>query len=148
MGSLILPSCIGMSSLGSVPSTSVGSVAQVITGTVVSARDVTLSADSADKNLGTGLGAAVGAGAGALLGGGRANLVSSVGFGVLGAVTGRALGAATGRVAGQELVIKADGSKSQYRVIQPVYKQVGAIPVGTHGTLEIGSNGKFLPDGM
>lgn len=147
-GLLILPSCSDMTSLNSISADSVGSSAEVIAGTVVSARVVDVDASSSDKNLGTMLGTAVGAGAGSLLGRGKGQIVSTVGFGVVGALAGRGAGKALGKTKGQELVIKADGSGKQYRVTQPIYSQIGAIPVGTHGNLELGVSGsKFLPDG-
>ena len=150
LGISLLPSCSDMASLTSVSHSSVGTVSQVISGTVVSARTVQIDASSTDKNLGTGIGAALGAGAGSLLGGGRANNVSTVGFGVLGAVIGRGIGKEAGKVYGQELTIQADGKGGQQFVVtQPIYEQVGAIPVGVHGKLQYGSTGsKFLPDGF
>lgn len=134
--------------MNQVSSNEVGSVAQVIPGTVVSARTVRIDASSSDKNLGTGIGAALGAGSGALLGKGKGQLVSSVGFGVLGALAGRGASKYANQSDGQELVIQADKGGAQYRVTQPVYQQVGIIPVGTHGSLQYGGTGsKFLPDG-
>lgn len=147
MGLLLVPSCANMTSVDSVPASSLGSSARVLRGTVVSARSVQVQASSEDKNLGTGLGAALGAGAGSLLGRGKGQLVSTVGFGVLGAMAGRAAGSQLGKISGQELIIRVDGSRKEHRVTQPVYKQYGVIPVGTHGTLELGSGtSKFLPD--
>ena len=144
-----LTSCSDMASLSSTSASSVGTVAMVIPGTVVSARTVDVDASSTDKGLGTALGAAVGAGSGALLGRGKGQIVSSVGFGIVGALAGRGVGAAVGKTKGQELVIQSDKDKQQYRVIQPIYSQVGAIPVGTHGNLQYGNgNNKFLPDGF
>lgn len=144
-----MTSCSDMTSLSTVSADSLGAVAQVIPGTVVSARTVEVSASSSDKNLGMGLGTALGAGAGSLLGRGKGQIVSAVGFGVVGALAGRGVGAAAGKTKGQELVIAADGNKQQYRVIQPIYSQIGAIPVGTHGNLQYGgSSSKFLPDGF
>lgn len=148
LGLITIPSCNDMASLNTASAASVGSVAQLIPGTVVSARAVQIDASSSAKSLGTGFGAAVGAGAGSLLGRGKGQLVSTVGFGILGAAAGRALAGQVDKTAGQELVIRADGSNAQYRVIQPVYSQIGAIPVGTHGNLQYGSESKFLPDGF
>ena len=143
-GVLGLASCSDMTSLSSTSASSVGTVAVVIPGTVVSARTVDVEASSSDKGLGTAIGAALGAGSGSLLG-----RVSTVGFGVVGALAGRGVGAAAGKTKGQELVIQSDKDKQQYRVIQPIYSQVGAIPVGTHGNLQYGNgNSKFLPDGF
>lgn len=149
MGLFALPSCSNMSSLNSASSNSVGTVAQIVPGTVISARTVEVDASSTDKSLGTGVGAALGAGAGSLLGRGKGQIVSTVGFGVLGALTGRGVGKSAGKVTGQELVIKADKTNQQYRVVQPVYSEVGAIGTGVHGNLQIGStDSKFLPDGF
>lgn len=146
---VLVPSCANLGSLNTVSANEIGSVAQVISGTVVSARTVRADASSTDKNLGTGIGAAVGAGSGALLGSGSGQIVSSVGFGVLGAMVGRGIGKYANQSDAQELVIQADGSKAQYRVTQPVYEQIGLIPVGTHGTLQYGGAGsKFIPDGI
>lgn len=149
LGVALLPSCSDMTSLNSVSANSVGTVAQLIPGTVIAARTVQIDASSTDKNLGTGFGAAIGAGAGSLLGRGKGQLVSSVGFGVLGAAVGRATGKEIGKTAGQQLTIQADGKGGkQYTVTQPIYEQIGAIPVGTHGNLQYGSVSKFLPDGF
>lgn len=145
---LLVPSCANLANLNRVAYNEVGSVAQVIPGTVVSARTVRIDASSGDKNLGTGLGAAIGAGSGALLGKGKAQIVSAVGFGALGALAGRGVSKYANQADGQELVIQADKGKAQYRVTQPIYEQVGIIPVGAHGNLQYGGSGsKFLPDG-
>lgn len=149
LGAALLPSCANYANLNKVSANEVGSVAQVVPGTVVSARSIRIDASSSDKMLGTGLGAAVGAGAGSLLGRGKGQLVSAIGFGALGAAAGRGVGKYANEADGQELVIRADGSKQTYRVNQPVYEGVGPIPVGTHGNLQLGSAGsKFLPDGI
>lgn len=149
MGMFLLPSCSDMSSLNSAPASTMGSVAEVMYGTVVAARTVQVDATSSDKNLGTGLGAVIGAASGSLLGRGKGQIVSAAGFGVLGAAAGRAIGKEAGKTTAQELTIRIDGSKKEYRVTQPIYSQVGAIGVGTHGTLERGASGsKFLPDGF
>ncbi len=145
---VLVPSCANLGSLNKVGANEVGSVAQVISGTVVSARTVRADASSTDKNVGTGIGAALGAGAGSLLGSGSGRVVSTVGFGVLGAMAGRGVGKYANQSDAQELVIRADGSKAQYRVTQPIYEELGPIPVGTHGTLQYGAAGsKFVPDG-
>ena len=144
-----LPSCAGLGNLSQVSANSVGSVGQVIPGTVIAARNVTIEASSTSKNLGTGIGAALGAGAGSLLGGGSGQVVSAVGFGVVGALAGRSVASAADQTQGQVLTIKADGKNgATYSVTQPVYGEIGYIPVGTHGMLQLGSQGKFLPDGM
>lgn len=149
IGMLALPACNNMSSLNSAPASTLGSVANVYSGTVVAARTVQVDASSTDKNLGTGIGAVVGAGAGSLLGRGKGQLVSAAGFGLAGALAGRAIGKEAGKVTAQELTIRLDGSNVSKRVTQPIYEQIGAIGVGVHGTLEEGSSGsKFVPDGM
>ena len=150
LGMALLPSCSDMSSLDSVSPYSVGTVSQLIPGTVIAARNVQIEATNSDKSLGTGFGTAIGAGAGSLLGGGRAALVSTVGFGVVGAALGRAIGSSAGKTSGQQLTIQADGNDGkQYTVTQPIFEQIGAIPVGVHGNLQCGSTGsKFLPDGF
>ncbi|GEM_PF-1801847 len=146
---VLVPSCANLGTLSQVNANEIGSVAQVISGTVVSARTVRADAAASDKNLGTGLGAAIGAGSGALLGGGTGKVVSTVGFGVLGAMAGRGIAKYANKSDAQELVIQADGSKAQYRVTQPIYQEIGVIPVGAHGTLQYGGAGsKFIPDGM
>jgi outer membrane lipoprotein SlyB len=143
-----LPSCAGVGNLNQVSPNSIGSVGQVIPGTVIAARNVTIEASSTSKNIGTGIGAALGAGAGSLLGSGSGQVVSTVGFGVVGALAGRGLASANTQQ-GQVLTIKADGKNgATYSVTQPVYGEIGYIPVGTHGMLQLGSQGKFLPDGM
>ena len=148
-GLLGFSSCSDMASLNSMSADSLGTAAQVIPGTVVSARTVQVEASSEDKNLGMGLGTALGAGAGSLLGRGKGQIVSAVGFGVVGALAGRGVAASMGKTKGQELVVRADADKKQYRVIQPIYSQIGAIPVGTHGHLQYADKGsKFLPDGF
>lgn len=149
MGLFAVTSCTDMASLSSTSPNALGTVAQVVPGTVVSARNVQVDATASDKSLGTGVGAAVGAGAGSLLGRGKGQLVSTVGFGIVGALAGRGVASQAGKTAGQELTIRVDGTKQTYRVTQPIYSQIGAIPVGTHGNLEIsGNTSKFLPDGF
>lgn len=148
MALALVPSCANLANMNQVSANEVGSVAQVISGTVVSARSVRIDASASDKSLGTGIGAALGAGSGALLGKGKGQLVSTVGFGVLGAMIGRGTSKYANQADGQELTIQADKGGAQYRVTQPVYEQIGLIPVGTHGTLQYGGSGsKFLPDG-
>lgn len=144
----LVPSCANWANLGSVASTAVGASAEVYYGTVVSARSVRIDASSSEKNMGTGIGAAIGAGAGQLLGGGSGRIVSTVGFGALGALVGRGGTKYVAQSDGQELHVRIDKSNRTIRVTQPVYQGIGPIPVGTHGTLEIGSGtSKFLPDG-
>lgn len=148
VGLAIVPSCSNYANFNRVSANSVGSVSQVIPGTVVSARTVRIDASSSDKSLGTGLGAVVGAASGALLGRGKGQLVSAAGFGLAGAGLGRGIGKYANQSDGQELTIQADKGHQMYTVTQPIYKGYGAIPVGTHGNLQYGSNAKFVPDGM
>lgn len=147
-GALMLASCDTMNDFGYTSNNQVGVATQSMGATVVSARDTTIDSSSTSRNLGTGLGAALGAGAGSLLGRGKGQIVSTVGFGVLGAVAGRAAGDLN-TTQGQTLTVKIDGSKTRYTVTQPIYKQIGRIPVGTHGQFEMGNgNSRFIPDGM
>lgn len=149
MGLVALSSCTGMSSLNSAPRATLGSVANVYAGTVISARTVEVEASATDKNIGTGIGAVVGAASGSLLGRGKGQIVSTAGFGLAGALAGRAIGSQVGKITAQELMIRLDGSNMVKRVTQPIYEQVGAIGVGVHGLLEESAAGsKFLPDGM
>lgn len=149
VGALAVPSCTNLGSLNRVSANQVGAVGEVVSGTVVNARNVTIDTDSSTKNMGTVLGAAVGAGAGQLLGGGSGRVVSTVGFGALGAMAGRGVAKYGDQTQGQVLTIRADGKNGRtYTVTQPVYEEIGYIPVGTHGTLQLGGGGKFLPDGM
>lgn len=145
---LAVPSCTNLGSLSTVSANQAGAVGEVITGTVINARNVKIDTDSSTKNMGTLIGAAVGAGAGSLLGGGSGNVVSTVGFGALGAMAGRGAAKYGDQTAGQVLTIKADKGGRTYNVTQPVYEGIGYIPVGTHGTLQLGGGGKFLPDGI
>lgn len=148
VGLAVLPACTNMESLDSVSSANIGKASRVVPATVVSARSVTVQATDTDKNLGTGVGAAVGAGAGQLLGGGKGRAAATVGFALLGALVGREVGAQAGKKPAQQLTVKLDGSKKHYSVTQPVYREVGVIPVGAHGLLYISdSDSKFLPDG-
>lgn len=149
VGLLVAPACTGVGTLSQVSANRVGSVGQVIYGTVISARNVTIDTDSSTKNMGTVIGAAVGAGAGQMLGGGSGRVVSTVGFGALGALAGRGLAKYGDQTQGQVLTIRADGKNgATYNVTQPVYKEIGYIPVGCHGTLQLGGDGKFIPDGI
>lgn len=147
LGLALVPACTSMASLHSVSPNSIGTTLQVVPGTVVSARPVTIGNTEENKARGEIVGAAVGAGAGQLLGRGKGRVASTVGFGILGAAIGHAVAANSG-THGQELIIRADGSRRTYSVVQPVYRECGAIPVGTHGYLRKGNRGSmFLPDG-
>ncbi len=143
-----VPSCANLANPYSADANEMGSVGEVIYGTVVQATKIRVNASSTTKNIGTVGGAAVGAGLGQMLGGGSGRVVSTVGFGVLGAGLGRAAGAGVGGADGQELIIKADNGGRTYRIQQNIYEGIGEIPVGTHGYLSIGSRKNvFRPDG-
>ena len=143
-----VPSCANLANPYKTSANAIGSVGEVVPGTVVQATRIRIDASSSDKNLGTGLGAAVGAGAGQLLGGGSGRIASTVGFGIAGALAGRAVGKYGNEADGQELLIKADKGGKTYRIQQNIYEGIGEIPVGTHGYLSIGgSNNVFRPDG-
>jgi len=143
-----VPACSNYADFNRVSANSVGGVSQLIPGTVVSARTVRIDASSSDKSTGSIIGTALGAGAASMLGRGKGQIVSTVGGGVAGMLAGRAIGKYANQADGQELTIQADNGKRMYTVIQPIYKGYGAIPVGTHGNLQYGSNSKFVPDGM
>ncbi len=144
----LVPACSNWADPNYVSANEIGAVSEVIAGTVVGAQRIRIDAESSDKNLGTGLGAAVGAGAGQLLGGGSGRIASTVGFGIVGALAGRSVGKYANQADGQLLHIRADQGGRTYQVKQPVYKGIGEIPVGTHGYLSLGSRGSsFRPDG-
>lgn len=143
-----VPACSNYADFNRVSASSVGGVSQLIPGTVVSARTVRIDASSSDKSTAGLIGSALGAGAGNMLGRGKGRVVSTVGFGVAGLLAGRGVGKYANQSDGQELTIQADHDKRMYTVTQPIYAGYGAIPVGTHGNLQYGSNAKFVPDGM
>ena len=136
LGMALLPSCSNLPSLASVSTATVGTVTQLVPGTVIAARNVEVDSTDTQRSLGTGFGAAVGGGAGSLLGGGHGNFVSTIGFAVAGSALGRIIGNEVGKIPGQELTVKPDNDKlPTCTVVQPVYAEVGAIPVGVHGNL-------------
>ncbi len=143
-----VPSCSNYANPFAADANEMGSVGEVIPGTVIQATKIRVGASSTTKNIGTVGGAALGAGLGQMLGGGSGRIVSTVGFGVLGAAAGRGAGAAVGAADGQELIIKADKGGKTYRIQQNIYDGIGEIPVGTHGYLSLGSRKNvFRPDG-
>lgn len=147
-GALALTSCDTMNNLNYADYNAVGVATRSVGATVVSARDTRIDSSETSRNLGTGIGTALGAGAGSLLGRGKGQLVSAVGFGLAGALAGRAIGDAN-TTAGQTLTVKLDGSSQRYTVTQPIYKQIGRIPVGSHGNFQMGGNqSRFIPDGF
>lgn len=136
-----------MGNFNNIDSNRANVASRVYPATVISATNTNINTSSTAKNLGTGVGAALGAGAGSLLGGGTGRVVSTVGFGVAGALAGRYLTDSMGNTKGQTLTVQVDGSKECFSVTQPVYKQFGYIPVGTHGMFHFGGDAKFVPDG-
>lgn len=147
--SLMLASCESMGSLSSVRNNQANVATQSFPATVVSAYDTKIETSSTSKNLGTGIGAVLGAGAGQLLGGGSGRVVSALGFGAAGALAGRYMTDAMGNTMGQTITVKIDNSKQMYTVTQPVYEEIGRIPVGAHGMFHFGgNNSRFVPDGM
>ncbi|MDO4817776.1 MAG: hypothetical protein Q3986_05050 [Akkermansia sp.] len=142
---LLVPSCTSMSDYDKISFEDLGGVHETMDGTVVAARYVKADASNETKAWSTALGTAVGAGAGQLLGGGSGRVASTVGFGVVGALAGRGIAEGFGTHA-QELTVKV-GNGRKYTVTQPIYKQFGAIPVGTRGTLHVGNGrSRFVPN--
>ena len=143
---LLVPSCTSMSDYDSISFSDLGGVHETYSATVTAARYVKAGASDETKAWSTLAGTAVGAGAGQLLGGGSGRVASTVGFGLVGALAGRGIAEGFGTHA-QELTVKVDGSKRKYTVTQPIYKQFGAIPVGTRGTLHVGNGrSRFVPN--
>lgn len=147
--SVMLSSCASMGSLSSVRDNQANVATQSFAATVVSAYDTKIETSSTSKSLGTGIGAVLGAGAGQLLGGGSGRIVSALGFGAAGALAGRYLTDSMGNTLGQTLTVQVDGSSAMYTVTQPVYEEIGRIPVGAHGIFHLGgNNSRFVPDSM
>lgn len=144
---LLLPSCESMGDFDKVSTNQANVASQTLPATVISATQTTIDTSSTSRNIGTGVGAVLGAGAGSLLGRGKGQIVSAAGFGLAGALAGRYLTDSMGRTTAQRLTVQIDGSKTMYTVVQPVYKQFGLIPVGTHGMFQLGGNSQFIPDG-
>lgn len=140
-----LSSCNNFADINQVSANSVGSSSQELQGTVIRERSVRIGASDGARGLSTLVGAAAGAVGGSYIGSGSGRTASTVGFGAAGAVAGNKLADSIAGSAGQVLSIRAEDGKT-YSVTQPIYKQFGAIPVGTTGTLSIyGSGNKFLP---
>lgn len=145
---LTLASCSTMGTYNTVTASDIGVAQQVLPATVVSAQECTQEASSTSRQMGTGIGAAIGAGAGQLLGKGRGRVASTVGFAAAGALASRYLVDATGKTKCQRLTVAIDGTNERYSFIQPIYKEIGAIPVGCHGNYHHGSKAQFIPDGQ
>ena len=145
-GTILVPSCTSMSDYDSISYNDLGGIHETYPATVTAARYVRAGASNETKAWSTIAGTAIGAGAGQLLGGGSGRVVSTVGFGLVGAAAGRGIAEGFGTHA-QELTVKVDGTKKYYTVTQPIYKQFGAIPEGTKGTLYVGSGrSRFVPN--
>lgn len=144
---LLLSSCASMVDYNTVTSAQMGTPQQVLPATVISAQTVTQESDASTRNVGTVVGAAVGMGGGQLLGKGKGRAASTIGMAAAGALAGRYLADSVGRTKAQRLTVRVDGSGETFSFVQPIYKQVGAIPVGAHGMYYHGSNAHFVPDG-
>ncbi len=144
----LVPSCATMESYGSVRANQVGVAQQVLPATIVSAESVTQETGSTNKNLGTGIGAAVGLAGGQLLGKGSGRIASTVGFAAAGALAGRYLVDSMGKTKCQRLTVRIDGSGETFSFVQPVYKSFGELTPGMHGNYHHGTDAHFTPDGV
>lgn len=143
---LLVPSCTSMSNYDKISFDDLGGVHETMDGTVVAARYVKADASNETKTWSTALGTVAGVAGGQLLGSGSGRIASTLGFGAAGALAGRGISEGFGTHA-QELTVKVDGSKRKYTVTQPIYKQFGAIPVGTRGVLHVGNGrSRFVPN--
>ncbi|MCQ2372011.1 MAG: hypothetical protein MJ058_08195 [Akkermansia sp.] len=142
---LLVPSCTTMSDYDKISFEDLGGVHETMDGTVVAARYVKAGASSETKEWSTALGTVAGVAGGQLLGGGAGRVASTLGFGAAGALAGRAIAEGIGTHA-QELTVKVKSGR-KYTVTQPIYKQFGAIPVGTRGVLHVGNGrSRFVPN--
>lgn len=142
-----LSSCATMGDYNTVTAAQMGAPQQVLAATVVAAQSVTQESDASTRNVGTALGAAVGLGGGQLLGKGKGRAASAIGMAAAGALAGRYLADSVGKTQAQRLTVRIDATGATYSFVQPVYKQIGMIPVGTHGMYYHGANAHFVPDG-
>ena len=142
---LLVPSCTTMSDYDKISFEDLGGVHETMDGTVVAARYVKAGASNETKSWSTALGTVAGLAGGQLLGGGKGRVASTLGFGAAGALAGRGIAEGIGTHA-QELTVKVKGGR-KYTVTQPIYKQFGAIPVGTRGVLHVGNGrSRFVPN--
>ena len=144
----VLGSCASMSDYNTVNSSQVGVPQQAFAATVTSARQVTQESSASTRNMGTLIGAGIGVGGGQLLGSGKGRAASTIGMAAAGALAGRYLADSMGRTKCQELTVEVDGTGAMYSFVQPIYKQIGEISVGTHGVYYHGTGAHFVPDGM
>ncbi len=143
-----VPSCVQRPYAYAAESYEMGSVNEIVYGTVIQAAKIRVGAPEASKGLGMMVGAGTGFGAGQLLGSGTGRVASAMGFTLLGALVGQNVGAAVGQSDGQELLIKADKTGRIFCIRQPIYVEIGEIQAGTHGYLAIGPRRSvFRPDG-
>lgn len=145
-----LSSCSSLGTYNTVSANKVGAVTEDVPATILSVSDCTQETSSTARNLGTLGGAALGAGAGSLLGRGKGQVVSAVGFGLVGAAAGRYITDAAGNTKCQRITVRTDTKpRKTLTIVQPVYKEFGALYAGMHGTLRIGSGNtsSFVPSG-
>ena len=89
---------------------SVGSVAQVMGGTVVSVRQVSISSE--DNNAGTLIGGALGGAGGSAIGGGdRAHIIGAIGGAVIGGIAGNAAQRGLSSQSGYEYIVRLDNGQ-------------------------------------
>ncbi len=144
----MLGSCASMSDYNTVNSSQVGVPQQAFAATVMSARQVTQESSASTRNMGTLIGAGIGLGGGQLLGSGKGRAASTIGMAAAGALAGRYLADSMGRTKCQQITVSVDETNAVYTFVQPIYKQIGEISVGTHGTYYHGNGAHFVPDGM
>ena len=145
---LLLSSCASMGDYNTVTAAEMGTPQQVLPATVIAAQAVTQESSSSTRNMGTLIGAGVGLGGGQLLGRGKGRTAATIGMAAAGALAGRYLADSMGRTKAQRLTVRIDGGTETFSFVQPIYKQVGAIPVGAHGMYYHGTNAHFVPDGQ
>ena len=148
LGCSLLVGCAGMGDFNTVNSAQVGVPQQAFQATVTAVREVTQETSSSARNMGTLIGAGVGLGGGQLLGKGKGRTAASVGMAAAGALAGRYLVDSMGSTKCQQITVSVDGTEAVYTFVQPIYKQIGEISVGTHGTYYHGTGAHFVPDGM
>lgn len=143
-----ISSCAGMKDSTYVNANQVGVAQQVVPATVIAVEDKIIETESTNKNMGTGIGAAVGLGAGQLLGRDKGRTAMTIGSAAAGALIGRYLVDTMGRTKAQQITVRTDYSGETYSFIQAVTKQHGAIAPGMHGNYyHGGNNSRFVPDG-
>ncbi len=138
-----------MEDYNTVKASQVGVAQQAIPATVTAVSAVTQETSDTARNMGTIIGTGVGLGTGQLIGRGKGRIAASVGMAAAGALAGRYLTDAMGRTKCQRVTVTVDTTGEMFTFVQPIYKQIGALSVGVHGTYYHGtSNAHFVPDGM